>query len=405
MKTKKRKPWKRFRHRVVRVILAVLLYPYARLRYGLRVERFRAQGKRPYLILYNHQTPFDQFFIGMTFRGAVYYVATEDIFSNGWISSLIRFLVAPIPIKKQATDVSAVMNCIRVAREGCTIAIAPEGNRTYSGKTEHMNESIAPLAKKLGLPIAFVRIEGGYGKEPRFSDCIRRGRMSVRVSRVLEPEEYASLTADELFSVIRDELYVNEACVSGTFKHRRAAEYLERAIYVCPHCGLSDMESHGDVFGCKRCGFSVRYLPTKELVGTDSPSPFRFVNDWYEYQCAYIRSTDVCAVTDKPLYTDEVDMSEVIVYKKKQHLAKGVTVRLFGDRIALSLGDSEAHELFFRDVSAMAVCGRNKLNVYYNGHIYQFKGRKRFCALKYVNIFYKSKPTKEAWTHGKFLGL
>ena len=51
----------------------------------------------------NHQTAFDQFFIGMTFKGAVYYVASEDLFSNGWVSSLLRWLVAPIPIKKQTT--------------------------------------------------------------------------------------------------------------------------------------------------------------------------------------------------------------------------------------------------------------------------------------------------------------
>ena len=97
----------------------------------------------------NHQTPFDQFFVGMSFRQPVYYVATEDIFSLGWLSDLLRWLVAPIPIKKQTTDVQAVMNCIKVVREGGNIAIAPEGNRTYSGKTEYMNNSIAPLAKKL----------------------------------------------------------------------------------------------------------------------------------------------------------------------------------------------------------------------------------------------------------------
>ena len=45
----------------------------------------------------------------MAFKGSVYYLASEDIFSNGWVSSLIRYLVAPIPIKKQAADVKAVL--------------------------------------------------------------------------------------------------------------------------------------------------------------------------------------------------------------------------------------------------------------------------------------------------------
>ena len=38
------------------------------------------------------------------------------------------------------------------AREGGTIAIAPEGNRTYSGRPCAMNPAIGSLAKKLGLP-------------------------------------------------------------------------------------------------------------------------------------------------------------------------------------------------------------------------------------------------------------
>jgi hypothetical protein len=50
------------------------------------------------------------------------------------------------------------MNCLRVAREGGTIALAPEGNRTYSGKTEYMNPAIAALARKLALPIALYSV-------------------------------------------------------------------------------------------------------------------------------------------------------------------------------------------------------------------------------------------------------
>ena len=101
------------------------------------------------MILFNHQTALDQFIVGSAFKGPIYYVATEDIFSMGFVSDLLRFAVNPIPIKKQTTDVGAVMNCIRVAKEGGTICIAPEGNRTYSGKTEYINPAIVPLAKKL----------------------------------------------------------------------------------------------------------------------------------------------------------------------------------------------------------------------------------------------------------------
>ena len=208
-KNKKNKKWLRFRHRVVRNVLFCTLGVYARIKYRAKIDKFKEQQKRPYLILMNHQTAFDQFFVGMSFSGAVYYLASEDIFSNGWTSKLIEYLVAPIPIKKQTVDVRAVLNCIRVAKEGGSIAIAPEGNRTYSGQTEYMSPSIAPLARKLGMPIALYRIEGGYGAHPRWSDVVRRGKMHCYVSRVIYPEDYANMTDDELFAAIEKELYVN----------------------------------------------------------------------------------------------------------------------------------------------------------------------------------------------------
>ena len=116
-------------------IAHVVLWPFAKWKYHAKMERFREQGDRQYLILHNHQTPFDQFFVGMIFKGPLYYLATEDLFSNGWTSWAIKKLVAPIPIRKQTTDISAIRNCLKVAKEGGTLVISPEGNRTYTGRT------------------------------------------------------------------------------------------------------------------------------------------------------------------------------------------------------------------------------------------------------------------------------
>jgi len=233
-KRKKKEKWMKFRHKVVRVLLWVFIKPLTVALYGIKVEKFKEQQNRPYLILYNHQTAFDQFFVGLAFKTPVYYVASEDLFSNGFVSSLIRWLVAPIPIKKQTTDVTAVMNCIRIAKEGGTLAIAPEGNRTYSGKTEYIGPAIATLAKKIKLPIALYRIEGGYGVQPRWSDKTRKGKMRSYVSRVIEPEEYAAMSNEELFAAIEKGLSVNEGVADALFQSSKRAEYLERAMYVCP---------------------------------------------------------------------------------------------------------------------------------------------------------------------------
>ena len=403
-RTKKEK-WMKFRHRVVRNIAYAILYPYSKIKYGITIEKFKDQGDRPYLILFNHQTPFDQFFVGMAFKGPIYYMATEDIFSNGWVSSAIRWLVAPIPIKKQTTDVKAVITCIRVAKEGGTIAIAPEGNRTYSGKTEHIDPAIVALAKKLGMPIALYRLEGGYGVEPRWSDVVRKGKMRGYVSRVIEPEEYVEMTTDELLSIVENGLYVNEANALHKYKHKKLAEYLERVIYVCPECGFSTFESHDDVIECKKCGLRVRYKPTTELESEREDFSFHFVNDWYEYQKSFVNQTDTTLYTEEPIWRDEANMSEVIVYERKQPLREGARLALYGDRMTVDEGSENEMVFPFDQVSAIAVLGRNKLNVYYEKRVYQFKGDKRFNALKYVNICYRHKNICKGAVNEQFLGL
>ena len=400
---KKKKGWLRYRHRIVRNIIYILLRPYIWLKYGIKIEKFREQKKRAYLILLNHQTPFDQFFVGISFKGPVYYLATEDIFSLGWVSSAIRWLIAPIPIKKQTTDAAAVMTCLRVAREGGTIAIAPEGNRTYSGRTEYMNPAIAGLARKMKLPIALYRIEGGYGAEPRWTDKSRKGKMRGYVSRVIEPEEYAQMTNEELHEQIRQGLYVDEAVADGVYKSNRRAEYLERAIYVCPTCGLSTFESSGNNIQCKKCGLTVHYAEDKRLVAENFPFPF--VAQWYDYQKDYVNQLDVLQYTKEPMYTEKADVRKVLVYKKKELFREQAEIALYGDRVVFDEGTDKELCLPFSKVSAASVLGRNKLNIYHGDDVYQLKGDKRFNALKYVHIYYRHKNIIRGDDDVKFLGL
>ena len=61
---KKNDRWIHFRHKVVVELLRCTLGPYARWKYGIQIEKFKEQGDRPYLIVMNHQTAFDQFFCG-----------------------------------------------------------------------------------------------------------------------------------------------------------------------------------------------------------------------------------------------------------------------------------------------------------------------------------------------------
>lgn len=401
----KKKKWIHFRHKVTWWLFKPPVWLITKLKYRVSLPRFSRRRGEQFLILMNHQTPVDQFLIGFTFRGPVYFLGTEDIFSKGFISTLLRHFLAPIPIKKQTADISAVMNCLRVAKEGGTIALAPEGNRTFTGRTEYMNPAVAMLARKLSLPIALYRIEGGYAKQPRWANTVRRGKMRAYVSRVIEPDEIKSMTDDELYTAIREGLYVDDRTETGAFRHARRAEYLERALYTCPFCGLSDMHSKKNTLRCGKCGREFVYTEHGTFEGVGFDAPYKTVADWYDYQCAYVGARENIPETDTPLYTDEVSFSEVIVYKKKKKLAKRVTAALYHDRIVLSGKGREDVTFLFDDVSAVTALGRTKINIYKDKEVYQLAGGKRFSGLKYVNLHYRYKNMDKEGYDGKFLGL
>lgn len=403
-KQNKKKKWRRPRHMVVRHTLGPLFRAYCKLKYGTKIRRFKEEGKRQYLVLFNHQTAFDQFFVALSFKQHLYFLASEDIFSKGFLSTLLRYLVAPIPIKKQTTDVRAIMNCMRVAKEGGSISLAPEGNRTYSGRTEYMSPAIASLARKIGLPIALYHIKGGYGVQPRWADDVRRGKIECYVSRVIEPEEYMSLSDDELFKLIRDGLYIDEAVADAKYYSKRSAEYLERVMYYCPHCGFSEFVTSKDTIECKKCHMKARYLPTKEFEGINGDFEYRFIADWYDAQIAFMNSLDLSEFTDAPIFCDLSSLSEVIPNEKKILMDENAKVELFGDRIHISYNGGDL--VFpFNEANAVTVLGRNKVNIYHEGKIYQLKGAKSFNGIKYVHMFNRYSNIRKGEENAVFLGL
>lgn len=384
--TAQRKPaWVQIRHTWVRNILYWPLYLYITASYHVRIGR--VPGNQQYFILFNHQTAWDQFLVSLSFQKHVYYVASEDLFSIGLVSRLISWLVAPIPFRKSTADIVGVKNCIRIAREGGSVAMALEGNRTYSGATEHIKSSVAGLVKKLGLPLVLYRIEGGYGVQPRWSDCIRKGSMRAYAARILQPEEYRGMSNEALFDLIQKELYVDERQDKTRFYSKKSAEYLDRAMYVCPVCGLSEFVSKGDTITCKGCGRQIRYLPDKTLEGVGFTFPYRYVKDWYDAQERFVHQLDLSPYTQTPIYTSTVRYSENIYCKKKRLIDKAAELEIYADRFQVTAG-TVTQVYPFTEVSGATVLGRNKLNIYAGRQTFQFHGDSHFNALKYLNLYY-----------------
>ena len=168
-------------------------------------------------------------------------------------------------------------------------------------------------------------------------------------------------------------------------------------LYVCPKCALSEFESKNDIVTCKKCGLTAKYLPNKQF---ENNFPFSNVLEWYDYQCNFVNGIDINQQCDTPLFTDTADIYSVILYKNKNLICKDAQIQLYYDKITFN-----GITAYFKDNVSVTVLGRNKLNIYVNNDVYQFKGQKGFNAVKYVNFYNHYKNISEGNENGKFLGL
>lgn len=340
----------------------------------------------------------------------LYYVASEDLFSNGFISRLLEYVVAPIPINKSTSDLSAIRKCVQVAKEGGSIALFPEGNRTYSGTTEYIKPAIAKLVRFLRLPVMFVRIEGGYGVQPRWSSFVRKGHMSVKVSRIAEYEEYKSLSDDQFYDLLTSELYVDDVAVAEEkglkFFSKDSTCHMERAYFYCPDCGFSSFESSGNIIKCCKCGIGAEYQPDLTFKAVNGNWPYKTTKQWYDAQQDYVKALTLEEMKGKFFATDEVSIFQVNLYKNKKILFKNAEVTLYGDRLTIKdKATAQVLDFPFEEVSSMTLLGRNKMNLYSEKRAIQFKGSPSFNPMKIMNLFYHYTNLLKGDIENEFLGL
>lgn len=341
---------------VVFTLLRPVFQAYLRLWYGYRAERFRGEDrKHPCLILSNHDGPLDPFMLAVSFRRPIYFVASDHIFRLGFVSRLIRWLVAPIPIVKSIVDTRTIRDILTTVREGGTVGLFPSGNRSFAGREAPIPAATAKLVRHLRIPVVFYRFDRGYLATPRWARHARRGRVTGRVVRVLRPEEAVALSTEELHRLmvetLHDDPYAGHEPLIR-FRGRRLAEHLERVLFVCPSCfGFATLRSRGDRVDCG-CGFAARSLADGRLVsagietradGTRLPA-FSDVDALDRFQREHLASVlgDPArreAWRETPLFLD--DGLRLVRVERARHARNGRTgtLRLYAGR--LSFGDGE----------------------------------------------------------------
>lgn len=390
--------WVKKRHKYIFLILRFPFRIFFKLKNNFKAIKYKLE-KKPYLILSNHLTTLDPFMLSCSFDRQIYFMSSSDLFCNKY-GQLIEWLVAPIPKNKSVNDIGAIKGCLRVIKEGGTVCVFPEGNRSYDGSLCYIDPSISKFVKMLKVDVVLYNIHGGYGIDPRWSKKMRKGYSYGKVKRVLKYEEIKEMDNDKLYKLILEELKVPSTPTPYIYKGKNKALGLERVLYVCPICKKTQsIYTKGNFIKCKNCDLEVKYNTNLSLSSINKNFKFQFISDWYKYQIEYVKKYDFNH--HSTIYSDDkVKLLKMEPHKKGTILIEG---KLEMNSNALILNSGE-YEFLLSDIFSMTVLGKHKLNFYIDESIYQLKGKDDFNALKYMQMYYHIRNCMKG-EKDEFLGM
>lgn len=364
-----------------------LIAPYYRVEYrGVDdVKKMEA----PYLVLPNHCSFFDPFFINGPLDEKIHYVISDTQLRNPFMKWLLG-VTGVIAISKNRSDLKSLKAMTTAIKEQKVVGIFPEGLRTWDGVTLPVIESTAKLIRMLNVPVVVPLIEGGYLMDPRWGKGFRKGKFIITYKILFNGEKTGKKPTKEIYENLVTALDNNdnesENLKGVEFKSRRMAEGIEQILYICPKChSVSSIRSKKNQFSCSACNLDVEYTTWGILKYPGEISYFTNVYEWNRWQKFYLEEL-LKEPTEQPLSIDR----EIILSKpNRKNQFKTVTtgaLHLYHDRLEFK----SPHPLLipFKDITGINVQFKERLEFYYNKELYRFHNKKHtFSARKINDVF------------------
>lgn len=334
----------------------------------------------PIIFLGNHTSVIDPFIAAVFVPRFIQYVASDSQFRSPFMAFILG-LEGTIPKTKAVSDLETVKQIAGVKREGRVIGIFPEGQSGWDGHTLPIVPATDKLVKSLKIPVYVALIQGAFFSWPRWARGLRRGRIVIRYRCIIAKDEARSLSVDEVRDRIRDALEFDSSEYQRSQKTRfaspRRAEYLERALFVCPSCErLFTLHSDRDVLRCRSCGNAVRFGGNTffRRLEPGSPEPrFRTIRAWNLWQRTvyerWLRERLASAAPSTALLTeDDLEVRTGFKTAKPRVLGR-CRVELTPRRLILRLPDEVAIPI--EAVEGLNVQNNEHLEFYHHRRMYR----------------------------------
>ncbi len=372
------------RHQYTWKLLQAIIRPWISHKFNISHEDIHVDG--PVLLIPNHASAWDPLLTAVSLGDKqVYFVASEHLFRLGAVSSLISFLVSPIPRRKASSGADTVKACLRHLRAGHSVCLFAEGEQCWNGRNIPIFPATGKLVKASGATLITFRLEGAYLSIPRWGKGIRRGRVHGHPVGIYPPEMLKSISAQEINALINRDISENawerQRMSPVAYRGKNRAVGLERALYLCPCCSrIGTLQTRGNHIFCD-CGLNLEYTET----GFFRPrEPFATLADWDVWQKETLHSRNFLypAAPGMPLFSDGgMTISRVTAGHGEEVLAAGSLLQY---ETAL---ECAGYYFPLKDISNMAAVLTSRLLFSVNREYYEIRSANRANLRKYLDIW------------------
>ncbi|MEV6361939.1 HAD-IB family hydrolase [Nocardia asteroides] len=141
-----------------------------------------AREPRPAVFLFNHQSQFDVIIVPKVLDGAVTGIGKKELATNPLFGPLMRFVgVTFIDRTDTARAKAALAPVVSTLRDGLSIAVAPEGTRSFTPGVGPFKKGAFHIAIQAGVPVIPVVIRNAGEIAWRDSPIARSGVVDVAI--------------------------------------------------------------------------------------------------------------------------------------------------------------------------------------------------------------------------------
>ena len=142
------------------------------------IESIPREG--PLLIVSNHSSFLDPWFIGMAFPRLVRYLIDGDWYEASPVYTALFRAFGTVPVRSKDPKATVVAVCEILAR-GEVVGIFPEGSVSPDGRLRRFRTGIYHMAGRSGAAVLPVGIRGAYESLPRSRKMPRPRRVTIHV--------------------------------------------------------------------------------------------------------------------------------------------------------------------------------------------------------------------------------